>query len=122
MTTPKEARGTLEVLEQLARHLERQRDEYLSLPEDHPQRDKLRYSHDWNMQRIPALRTACVSIGFDIRAAHEEAQASELLCQLVAALRAGHAARNIEAKLQAQALLEEAFGKAATHVDDWGTR
>lgn len=119
MTTPKEA---LRSLEYMLSRLVRQRDEFEAMPDDSPRKATLAASHSHNLEHIPALRHACVLAGAEVRQASGEPQASELLCQLVAALRTGHAARNIETKLQAAALLEEAFDRAAHHVDDWSPR
>ena len=119
MTTPKEA---LRSLEYMLKKRERERDEYEVMPEDSPRKATLAKSHAYNLEHIPALRFACVLAGAEVRQASGEPQASELLCQLVAALRAGHAARGIVAKVEAEALLEEAFGKAATFCDDWSPR
>lgn len=105
-------------LEHMSSRLERQIAEFDALPEDHPNRERLRSSDAFNRENKPAIGWAIKALRYYCREVGREAHASTLLATLVDAVRATKAARTQEARAQAAALLDEAMEHAGPFSDD----
>lgn len=97
-------------LEHMAERLAARVEEYAELGPDHPDVIRFCASNMHDRENLPALRAGLAALKYADRG-------PELLSQLVEAVRCTRAARTVEERAQASALLDEAFDHARALVD-----